>query len=186
MTITTQYRVFGGIDDLDDRRPGTRDVRWAEDALDHHRPPLNRSRAVSRPPQLPPRRALRRLVAGLVIAVCLVVAIVIAPGGSASAPGRTPTPAAATSRPASVTSTNTKSFGPSGLFACPLGQPTSPDARSRALPCPEIPPALEVPRARTAVPGLRRGDDGWTPPRVFGAAGLVGSLFHGVRRGQTR
>jgi cytidyltransferase-like protein len=31
MTITTQYRVFSGIDVLDDRRPGTIDVRWAED-----------------------------------------------------------------------------------------------------------------------------------------------------------
>jgi hypothetical protein len=132
MTITTQYRVFGGVDVLDDQRPGTIDVRWAEDALGHRRP-INRTYAVSRPPQRPPRHALRRLLAGLVIATCLVVAIVMAPGSTA--PGRTPTPATATSGPASVTSTNTKSFGPSGLLECPLGQPTSQDALERfALP----------------------------------------------------
>jgi len=134
MTITTQYRAFSGIDVLDDQRPGTIDVRWAEDALDLRRP-VNRAHAISRPPQRPPRKALHRLLAGLVIAVCLVVAIVIAPGSTASAPGRTPASATATSRPVSTPSTNAKSFGPSGLFECPLGQPTSEDAFERfALP----------------------------------------------------
>jgi hypothetical protein len=134
MTITTEYKVFGGIDVLDDQRPGTIDVRWAEDALDHRRP-VNRTNTVSRPPQRSPRQALRQLLAGLVIAACLVVAIVVAPDGTASAPGRTPTPAAATSGPASVASTSAKSFGPSGLLECPLGQPTSQDTLERfALP----------------------------------------------------
>lgn len=134
MTITTQYRVFGGIAVLDDQRPGTIDVRWAEDALDDRRP-INRTHAVLRPPQRPPRQALRRLVAGLVIAVCLVVATVIAPGSSAPAPRRTPTPATATSRPASVTPPKTKSFGLSALLECPLGQPTKMDTLERyALP----------------------------------------------------
>ena len=126
MTITTQCRVFGGVDVRDDQRPGTIDVRWAEDALGGRRP-IHRTHAVPRPPQHPPRQALRWLLAGLVIAACLVVAIVIAPGSTASAPGRTPALANAT-RPASVTSTKTKSFGPLGLLECPLGEPTSQDA----------------------------------------------------------
>ena len=134
MAITTQYRVFGGIDVLDDQRPGTIDVRWAEDALSHGRP-INRTHAVPRPPHRPPRQALRRLLAGLVIAACVVVAIVIAPGSSAPAPRRTPVPTTSTSRPPIVTSTNSKSFGLSGLLECPLGQPTSQHTLERlALP----------------------------------------------------
>jgi hypothetical protein len=123
MTITTQDRAFGGIDVLDDQRPGTLDVKWAEDAL-RHRQPINPTSADARPPHRPPRQALRRLLAGLVIAAFLVVAIVIAPGSTASAPQTPTSPAAtATSRRATVPSPPSRNFGLSSLFVCPPTQP---------------------------------------------------------------
>ena len=105
MTITTQHTEFGGIDIPDDQRPGTLDVRWAEEAL---RPPgtTDQHYAVRRLPACRrPRRGLRRVIAAIAIAGCLVVGILIAPGNTSPAPRWTPTPARTESRPAVGTST---------------------------------------------------------------------------------
>jgi hypothetical protein len=143
MTITTQYGIFSRIDVLDDQRPGTIDVRWAEKALSHRRP-IHQAYAVARPPQRPPRQALRRLLAAFVIAACLVVAIAIAPGATSPAPRRTPTAATVTSRPGSVSLPNAKSFGVSGLFECTLAPSTRHDALER-LALPPVPSCLGIP-----------------------------------------
>lgn len=133
--MTTQHREFAGLEVPADRRPGTLDVRWAEEALRRpHR--TDHAGAIRRtPPVRRFRRAFRRVLAATALASCLAVGILIAPDDTAPVP---PTPASAPARAPVATSTNPRSLGFSGLWRCPLGQPKSDDAIQRLALIPDL------------------------------------------------
>lgn len=126
MTITTRHDEFGDIDAPEDRRPGTLDVTWAEEAFSRPQRP-NQHHAIKRlPPRRRSRRGLRRVLAAVAVAICLVVGIEMAPGNTTPAPRWTP-PTTTSGAPL-ATSTQGKGTGFPGFFGCAPGQLTTQNA----------------------------------------------------------
>ena len=129
MTMTRQQsKDFGGPDVAEDRRPGTLDVGWAEEAM-RHSLRTGPSESVRQPRQhRRPLRGFRRVLAAMAITICLVVGILIAPDETSPALHGTSTPVSATSDSPSVPPFSAETPGATGAPTCSTSESTRQEA----------------------------------------------------------